>query len=497
MDARTQGSELEERPPLDPADIRTILVGIMLAMFLSALDQSIIGPALPTIGLTFGDVVNLSWVVTAYLLTATAVTPLAGKLADIHGPRPVLLGGIALFLVGSVMCALAPDLLTLVLGRAVQGVGGGGLISLAQTTIALIIAPRERGRYQGYFASVFITSSLAGPVLGGFFAQHLHWSLIFWINVPLGIAAALMSERALRRLPPHNHPHRLDIAGALLMCAATVALLLALSWGGTRYGWLSLPILGLFAGSALLWAGFGLRVATALEPLLPLSVLSNPVVRTGVASAAFAMGTLIGLTIQIPLYLEAVLQLSASQSGMVLIPLMAGVVLGATSTGRIMGHLRHYKRVPMVGLCFGIVALAALAYEPQRLPLAALMALLGATGMGLGTVLPVVTVAIQNAVPMHQIGTATATMNFFRSLGAAVLTAVLGAIVVGLAGAEPGHGSIMDMLTPGSDVTALTLAFRWVFAASALSLVLSLLFLLRMEERPLRTTVGHASSLAD
>nr|WP_246520183.1 MDR family MFS transporter [Ancylobacter lacus] len=470
------------------------MIGIMLAMFLSALDQTIVSTALPTIGLAFGDVANLPWVVTAYLLTATAVTPLTGKLADIYGPRPVLLAGIGLFLVGSVACALASSMVGLVLARALQGVGGGGLISLAQTIIGVMVAPRERGRYQGYFAAVFISSSIAGPVMGGFMAEHLHWSLIFWINVPLGLLAAVMSERSLRRLPPHHHPHRLDLLGALLMAGATVALLLALSWGGGRYHWLSLQVGGLIAASAALWVLFGVRIRFAAEPLLPLSVLGNQVVRTGVVAAAFAMGTLIGLSIEIPLYLEGVLHLSASQSGAALIPLMAGVVVGATGTGRMMGRITHYKRIPMVGLTVGTLALVALAAGSTRVPVAGLVVLLGFAGIGLGTVLPISTVAIQNAVPLPQIGTATAAMNFFRSLGGAVLTAAFGAILIGGAGLEGGSLGERLLLHHG-DADVLAAAFRWVFAAAALALAGALLAVVAMEERPLRTSVHAAAAI--
>ncbi|MCJ8141505.1 MFS transporter [Ancylobacter sp. A5.8] len=484
MDAR---SEQSGSPVLGHEEIRSVLTGVMLAMFLSALDQTIVATALPTIGVQFSDLESLSWVVTAYLLTGTAVTPLIGKLADIHGPRPVLMASIALFLVGSVLCAVAQNMLWLIVARGVQGLGGGGLIALAQTIIGIMVAPRERGRYQGYFATVFITSSIAGPVLGGFFAEHLHWSLIFWINVPLGFIAAAMSFRALTKLPAHHHPHRLDVVGALLMCAATIAMMLALSWGGVRFAWVSLPILALLAGSVVLWVGFGLRLVSTTEPLLPLAVLSNRVVRTGVVSAAFAMGTLVGLSIEMPLYLEGVLGFSASQSGLALIPLMAGVVVGATGSGKLMGRLTHYKRIPLVGLTMGIVSLAVLALMPAGLPVAVLGGVLALTGIGLGTVLPVATVSVQNAVPMPQLGTVTGVINFFRSLGSAVLTAGFGAIVIGMSGLD-GHEILERMLDGQATTGPLADAFRWVFIAAAGALVLSLAAMIAMEERPLRSS---------
>lgn len=486
MDAR---SPHDVAAPLDHAEIRTIIIGVMLAMFLSALDQTIIATALPTIGSQFGDLESLSWIVTAYLLTGTAVTPLVGKLADIHGPRPVLLIAIGLFLIGSIACALAPSMIGLIIARAVQGIGGGGLIALAQTIIGLLVAPRERGRYQGYFAVVFISSSIAGPILGGFFAEHLHWSLIFWINVPLGIGACVMSDRALRRLPAHHHTHKLDVLGALLMCAATVALLLALSWGGTHFAWISAPIMGLLGLSVVIWCGFALRMATAAEPLLPTVVLKDQVVRTGVPAAAFAMGTLIGLSIQMPLYLEGVLGLTASESGLALIPLMGGVVVGATGAANVMARVTHYKRLPLIGLVCGIASMVLLTAWPYGLPVGVVALATGITGMGLGTVLPVTTVAVQNAVPLPQMGIATAVLNFFRSLSGAMLTAGFGAIVIGLSGIE--GGALLERLLSGhAQVEPLAEAFRWVFGAAAAALVLSLVMTLAMEERPLRS--GHA-----
>ena len=216
-----------------------IIVGILLAMFLSALEQTIVAPALPTIGRVLADVENLSFVVTAYLLAATAVTPLFGKFADIHGRRVAMLVAVAIFIVGSVACALAPTMGTLVAARALQGIGGGGILPIAQTIIADMLAPRERPLYQSYSAVMFMAASVLGPVLGGLLTDYLHWSLIFWINVPMGLVALVMTDRALRRLPRYERPHRLDLLGAGLMVAAALVLMLALAWGGRRFAWTS------------------------------------------------------------------------------------------------------------------------------------------------------------------------------------------------------------------------------------------------------------------
>ncbi len=497
MDQSTNaGLRANPRRPLSQAEIRTIIFGVMLSMLLAALDQTIIATALPTIGRDLGDLEHLPWIVTVYLLTSTAVTPLYGKFSDSHGRRVTMLMGIVIFIIGSIACAVAPNMLVLILARGLQGLGGGGLIALAQTVVADIVAPKERGRYQVYFASVFMTSSLIGPVLGGFFAEHLHWSVIFWINLPLGLIAFVIAFHSLKKLPRHDRPHRLDLLGAFLLVAATVSLLLALSWGGLRYPWASLPILGLFAGSVLLWGLFAVRMRLAPEPLIPPGVLHNPVVRMGVLAACFGMGTYIGLTIYLPVYFEAVRGLSASLSGLMLIPLMAGTVVGATLSGRSMAKVKHYKRLPIVGLLVAIVATGLLAASAGALPIAAIEVVLAVISIGLGTLLPVSTVSIQNAVAPHELGTATGTANFFRSLGGAFIVAIFGAIVLG--GSGMGGASSFETLSAAAAQNGVSLAdvFSYVFVAAIVGFGLALAFLLAMEERPLRGSAVKAAEAA-
>lgn len=485
--------------PLSPGEVRSIIIGIMVAMLLAALDQTIVATAMPTIGRSLGDFENLPWVVTTYLLTSTAVTPLYGKMSDIAGRRGTLLVAITVFVVGSVFCALAPNMLVLILARALQGLGGGGLISLAQTIIADIVSPKERPRYQGMIAGVFVTSSIAGPVLGGFMAEKLHWSAIFWINLPLGLLAFWMTNSLLKKLPRHERPHKLDFLGAALMTIATVALLLALSLGGPRYAWTSPTILGLIGGSAVFWIAFVVRLMTAPEPLIPPEVLKNQVVAMGTLAACFGMGVFIGLTIYTPIYLEGVYGLTASQSGLALIPLMVGTVMGATFSGRLMARLTHYKRTPMIGLTVSVIALAAVAAWPDSLPLAAIEVIFAVAAIGIGTVLPVTTVAIQNAVMQHQMGTATGTMNFFRSLGGALIVAGFGAIVMGSLPAEKAASVTMDTLasTLAAGGSNIGTVFRYVFGAAAVGTLITLYSLIVMEERPLRTKVGAAPVVAE
>jgi EmrB/QacA subfamily drug resistance transporter len=470
-------------PTLQRSEIISIIIGLLLAMLLAALDQTIVATAMPTIGRDLGDLEHLPWIVTAYLLAATATTPLYGKLSDIHGRRIVLL--VSIFLVGSVLCALAPTMPLLGLARAVQGTGGGGLIALSQTIFGDILSPRERVRYQAYISIVFVVSSLAGPVLGGFFAEHLHWSLIFWINVPLGFLAFFMTNKQLKRLPRHERPHKLDVAGAILLLAATTSLLLALNWGGVRFPWGSTIILGLFAASAIFWLLFVLRLRHAAEPLIPPEILSNKIVLPAIFAASCSMGLVVALSIYIPIYFEGVIGLTSSQSGLALLPLMVGTVIGATISGRFMLYSNHYKRAPLCGLLIACAAACFLAFRPSGLPLPVISLLLGLISLGLGTVLSVSTVSIQNAVALHQLGTALASSNLFRQLAAALLVAVFGTIVIG-AGIHGGEQAHFEAAHLGPDaIEALSAVFRTVFIGAAVVIMADFAAILLMEERPL------------
>ena len=464
-------------------EIRAIVAGLMAAMLLAALDQTIVATAMPTIGLDLGDAVDLPWIVTAYLLASTAVTPLYGKLSDIHGRRVMLLIAIAVFSLGSLACALAPTMIALALARALQGIGGGGLIALSQTILADIMTPRERAGYQVYIAGVFATASVAGPLLGGVLAQHLHWSLIFWINLPIGFLAFWLTNDKLKLLPRNERSHRLDYPGAVLLVLGSTALLLALSRGGVHEPWTSPTVLGLLAAAFVFSGAFASRLMTAAEPLIPASVLANPVVACATLSACFAMGTFIGLTIYVPIFLEGVVGLTASQSGLALVPLMVGTVTGATLSGRSMLYFRHYKRVPLVMMGVSFAACLSLALYGRDLPFWLMEVALAFLSIGLGTILPLSTITVQNAVASHQLGIATAAMNFFRSLGGALIVAVFGTLVLGTAAG--GAGADVENLLRGADPALLAAAFRHVFMAACLCLVLVFVFLALLEERPL------------
>ena len=478
------------RAPLSKKEIGSIMAGLMVAMFPGALDTTIIGPAMPTIGRELGDIEHLPWIVTAYLLVSTAVTPLYGKLSDIHGRRIMLLWAIGLFAAGSIFCALAPSMIALALARALQAVGGGGLVSLAMTIVGDIVPPRERPKYQIYTSIMWTTSSLLGPVLGGFFADRWHWSLIFWINLPLCAAAFLMTDTKLKRLPRHERPHALDFAGAVLLVIASVLIQLMLSWGGTRYAWLSAPIAGLAAAAGLAVGLFIWRLRTASEPLIPLTLLANKVVLTGATAVGVTMAMFVGLTIYVPIYFESILGLSATESGLGLLPLMVCTTIGALTAGRVMSRLNHYKIVPMVGLLLGAGALMPIFLHPVGLSLPSLEILFALVAIGVGAVFPVTTVSVQNAVAVHQLGTATALITFMRNLGAAGGVAIFGTIVLGGGGPVPGlagHNG-QAVAIGGADYVD---HFRFIFLAGAIGFLLAFAILSQMEERPLGTRSGQ------
>lgn len=484
-------AESESHAPLTHAHVRNIFYGLMLGMFLSALNQTIVATALPTIGRDFGDFENLSWVIIAYLLSSTVVSPLYGKLSDIHGRRTMMLIAIGIYAGGSLACALAPSMLMLILARALQGLGGGGLMPLVQTIIGDVASPRDRPRYQAYTSSTFIVSTVGGPILGGFIAEHLHWSWIFWFNLPLCGLAFLFTHNVLQRLPRHDRWHSLDVLGMVLMVGAAIALMLALTWGGRRYAWGSPQILALLIASITLWALFAWRVMAAEEPFIPLSVLRDGATRVGTMTAFFAVGVVIALTIVLPLYAQLALGLSVSESAWAIIALQGAATVTSVVGGRLLVRFTHYKRIPLVGLLLSIAALVPLAIAPTGLSSWAALGLIALVGLGLGPTFPFTVVVVQNAVALHQLGVATGTMNFFRALGSTFIVSCFGAIV--LAGAPVVRGLSAGAVLAGVDAAE---AFRWVFAATIGCLVVALASILALEERPLRGS-AHRSTRAD
>jgi len=448
-------------------------------MLLATLDSTIVAPALPTIGSALGGADFLPWIVSAYFLTSTAATPLYGKLSDIHGRRPVLLAALALFLVGSVACALSPSMAVLILARAAQGIGGGGLMALAQTVVADIAAPRERAQYTVYISTVWATSSIAGPALGGFLAQHMSWTVIFWLNLPIGAIAFVVCERLLRDLPQTRRPHRLDWLGGALVVGATVALMLMLTLGGVSLPWRSPFVLALGGAAAALGLSFWLHLARAPEPLIPPSIFANRVVGMATAAMFFGMLVYVAAVVYLPLYFEICLGLDPTRAGVGLIVVLGASVIGSNFTGLNLPKLRRYKLMGYVGLPAAAAALAAFAALAPRLDFWSAEALILLYGLGLGALFPTLTVSVQNAVDPRDMGAATATLTFVRSLGSALGVAVFGAVIFAFGAAETGAGVAVDP-------AAALFAFRAAFALMALATGVSLAFFVLMEERPLR-----------
>ncbi|MGH6641989.1 MAG: MDR family MFS transporter [Bradyrhizobium sp.] len=485
----TEVIDVSDAPPIAPPapltqdEVRTILISLMLTMFLAALDQTIVATALPTIGRQFGDVSNLSWVITAYLLASTAVAPVFGTLSDIYGRRAMIIAALSLFIAGSILCALAPNMPILILARGLQGLGGGGIMPVVQTVISDVVSPRERGQYQAYFSGVWVAAGIGGPVVGGVFAEHLHWSMIFWINVPLALAALALLLPKMAKIPVFHRRRKVDWLGGVLLMASAVVFMLVLTWGGNRYLWLSPTIIAMLGASAALALSFVWHARKADEPFLPLPLMGGTVVPYAMAAGGCALGAITGLTVNLPLYYEVVYHLSASEAGLALIPLAAISTCGAAIAGRTMARAKHYKRVAITGTLIAAVSGGALALT--TLPLWGLLVLLSVFALGLGTTFPVSVVSLQNSVARPQIGTVTGAMNFFRSLMSSFTVAAFTAILLMVLGADISlvgehHGPVNSI--PVADMIT---AFRYVFGAAAALMAGATLCMILMEERPL------------
>lgn len=484
---------------LTPSEIRVIVIGAMLALFLAALDQTIVATALPPIANDLGDFALISWVVTAYLLTSTCATPIVGKLSDLYGRRQVLRVCLALFMLGSACCALAPAMVPLILARALQGLGGGGLMTLAQATIADVVSPRERGRYAGYFSIVWGGSSVLGPMLGGIVTQRYGWPWIFWINLPLGLTALLVADRALRKLPVAHRRSTIDYAGILLLSGATVALLLILSLGGKRLPWTGPQSLALFAAAVILGGLFLHNQRRSPEPIVPPHFLRDRVIRPVLATIFLIFGSYLALAVLAPIYFQVALGMSVSDAGLLMIPLGLASVLTANLAGQNTRKTGRYKRPPLFGMPVAIGVLAIMAFYADSLsaPVAAIALMV--VGLGVGPIFPCATVAAQNAAPRGQLGAVSGSVAFSRALGGAIGVAAASALVLGLAaGALTAAGQItsledlarVDLSLEARDGVAR--AFGVMFGAVAAALAIGLAVFMRVEDRPL----GERSPLA-
>lgn len=460
---------------------------MMMPVFLGSIDQSILASSLPTIGRIFGDVHDLPWLITSYLIAATALTPLYGKFADIHGRRASLLIALGIYMVGSLISATSTSMLMLIGGRVVQGCGGGGLVTTGQMVLGDIAPPKDRARYYAYFSIAFTSAGALGPAVGGWICQHLHWSLIFLWKFPFCLIAGAFSMRVLRRLPRFERPHRFDILGAVLVMAASTSFMLALNLGGVRYAWLSAPIFALLACALVLGACFVMRLLTAVEPLIPIAVLSDPAARLAMLAHCFGWGSLIGLNIFLPMYLQSALGWSPTDSGLSLIILMGTLNLSAGLSSQLIGRVKHYKALPTAFLVVGIGAVVALAYSAPTMTPLKFEIILFLIGIGFGPTAPLTQVALQNTVASHHLGTAIGTMSFCRTLVGTIMVAIFGAII--LAGTSAGVAGVGGLAgITGASVQT----FSLVFLAAAGTLAIAFAAIVLLEEKPLQETMPHS-----
>jgi EmrB/QacA subfamily drug resistance transporter len=509
---------LAESQGLTHRRILIIYTALMLGMLLAALDQTIVATALPTIVGDLGGLNHLSWVVTAYLVTSTCSTPLYGKLGDLYGRKNVFQVAIVIFLIGSILSGISQSMMQLIVFRGIQGVGAGGLMALAMAIIGDILSPRERGRYQGYMVGVFAFASVAGPAIGGLLTQHLSWRWCFYVNIPVGAAALLVTSSVLN-LPFRRVRHRIDYVGSALLVGAVAAFLMVTVWGGTSFGWTSPQVMGtLIAGIVLVFL-FILQERRAREPVLPLRLFRNSVFLNTNAAGFLAGMAMFGGTVYMPLFLQLVTGVSPTLSGFLIFPMMAGVTIAAVTTGRLITRTGRYKFYPIVGSLLmpaGMLLLSTMDGQTPQWQSALYMLPLGA---GIGLIMPVLIVAVQNAVNRADMGTATSSSMFFRSMGSSFGVALFGTVMNARLAywfprLVPAHGAVpvsarsvafspiavhhLPVQVQQGIIDAFANSLHTVFLVATAVALLTLPFVLMLKELPLRDEawIGSATMSA-
>ncbi|KRC50869.1 MFS transporter [Leifsonia sp. Root227] len=503
--------ETADAPSAGSPQKKTILLlfaGLMVTMLLASLDQTIFSTALPTIVGELNGVDHMLWVTTAYILASTIMLPVYGKLGDLIGRKGLFIIAIGLFMAGSVIGGLAGDMTWLIVGRAVQGLGGGGLMILSQAIIADVVPARERGRYMGIMGGVFALSSVAGPLLGGWFTESIGWRWAFWMNIPLGILA-IASAVAFLRLPKNaQRKPRIDVAGMGLLAIASTCLVLVTTWGGTTYDWNSPVILSLIVGTVVAGIAFVFVERAAAEPIMPL-----PLFRDRNFNLTTIAGLIIGIAMfgalaYLPTYLQMVTGANATEAGFLMIPMMAALLITSIVSGQLVSKTGRYKWLPVTGTVIVAGALVLLSTMTPTLPIWVLCSFLAIMGVGLGMSMQILVLIVQNSFPVSQVGTATASNNYFRQIGASLGSAIVGSLFATRltqlltermpAGAQAGGGSnsltpaiVKGLPTPIRDVIvgsyndALTPVFLYMVPLLLVAAVL----LLFVVEKPLATTI--------
>jgi EmrB/QacA subfamily drug resistance transporter len=406
------------------------IIGLMLTLLLSALDQTIVGTAMPRIIAELQGFDHYAWVTTAYLLTSTAVVPIVGKLSDIYGRKLFLIGGTAWFVFASALCGLSQNMNQLIVFRGLQGIGGGILMAMVFTTISSIFPPARRGRIQGVFTAVFGFASVVGPLLGGYLTDVLNWRWVFYVNLPLGMIALSVLWRGFPNIRPVRTDRPIDVLGAITLVLAVVPLLLALSWGGTEYPWDSAPIVGLLSFAALMTGIFLWIETRAPEPIIPLSLFKNRIVAASTLAMLCVTMGMFGTILFVPLFIQGVIGTSATQSGTVMMPMMLMIIIGSVAGGQIISRTGRYKAVALFGLstaAFGMFLLSQMGPDTSYWTVVRNMMVVG---LGLGPTMPVFTIAAQNSVSFGQLGVVTSVTQFARSIGGTLGAALFGSMLV-------------------------------------------------------------------
>ncbi len=510
-------------------EIIFVLSGLMVGLLLAALDQTIVSTALKSIVEDFDGLAHYTWVVTAYLLTSTASTPLYGKISDLYGRRPVFQFAIITFLIGSFAAGAATSMEQLIAFRAIQGLGAGGLMSLTFVIIGDIISPRERGKYQGYFGGVWGLSSVAGPLLGGYFSDHAQilgvsgWRWIFYINLPFGIAALILTSIFLH-IPKVKREHSIDYLGALLLVSGVSSLLLGLSVYGPQDGWQNSKTLLTIAAAIVLMLLFIFQESRAKEPIIPLTLFRNHTFSVTSVMAFIIGAGMFGAIIMLPLYFQIVKGDSATSAGLKLIPFMIGIVTFSIVSGKLITKHGHYKRFPIMGLSLMTVGLFMLSTLTQTTPFWQLAIYAVLIGAGLGLSMQTIVIALQNSVEFRDMGVATSANTFFRSIGATMGVALFGTVYASrlahnlpieieklrasnpaaLAGATPekfealkDNTAVLQTFTPelqAGIINAFVNSFHVVFLASVPITIIGFFIAFMLRETPLRTGVGHQAA---
>lgn len=480
--------------PVTDKEVRAVYLALMAVLGLGALDQSIVATALPRIVADLGGMAHLSWVVTAYVLASTATMPLYGKLADQYGRRPMIFTALITFLAGSVLCGLAQDMTQLIVFRAVQGLGAGGFMPLAQIIISDLVPPEQRARRQGSIAIVYAITSVLGPVLGGVMTDLLSWHWIFFINLPVGAVACYAIARSLRK-PVRMHAHRIDYLGSVLLTGTITALLLVLALGGTEWPWDSLAIKVCVALTVVMGAWLLFHLPRATEPVLPPDLFHNRVFNLASVVMLFSFVGLMGASVFFPLFFQLVMGNSPAQSGLMTVAMMGGMVVSSTLNGRLVTRSGHYKNAQLAGLALATASFAVLAWAMDTSRgYAVLEPAIFTLGLGLGLVMPNMTIVVQNALPLARRGVGTAMLSFFRSFGGLLGVTGSGAMLahqlhahgidaVRMASATAGaHGATAAPAVQAAAVAVYRHAIAGIFAAGAVTVLAAFIVLLFLPE---------------